>query len=245
MHDPKLDALINKGAAEVNPAQRKATYDQTAEYIAKKMWGKPAEFAGDDQLPTQSFRDDVRKFGLIYLEGARGRVEPEAQRAKDAMVRAFSKYGMSFAEQVGYIYDPGRNQADVTNLIATMRSAGVTTIVPLWDPLYPILITQEATHTKKVIFHPLMMPKITICDPELTVGMPPHITAGTGLDALAHCIEAYCAPGYHPMADGIAVEGIDDVTCLGKMLLHEAHADAPRSASRALVSCSPSCEPIS
>ena len=117
----------------------------SAEYIAKKMWGKPAIHAGDDQLPTQSFRDDVRKFGLIYLEGARGRVEPEAQRAKDAMVRAFSKYGMSFAEQVGYIYDPGRNQADVTNLIATMRSAGITTIVALWDPLYPILITQEAT----------------------------------------------------------------------------------------------------
>ena len=52
------------------------------------------------------------------------------------------------------------------------------------------------------------MPKVTICDPELTVGMPPHITAGTGLDALAHCLEAYCAPGYHPMADGIAVEGM-------------------------------------
>jgi len=117
----------------------------SAEYIAKKMWGKPAIHAGDDQLPTQSFRDDTRKFGLIYLEGARGRVEPEAQRAKDAMVRAFQKYGMSFAEQVGYVYDPGRNQADVTNLIATMRSSGVTTIVALWDPLYPILITQEAT----------------------------------------------------------------------------------------------------
>ncbi|HEY8384093.1 MAG TPA: iron-containing alcohol dehydrogenase [Microvirga sp.] len=70
------------------------------------------------------------------------------------------------------------------------------------------VITQEATHTKKVIFHPLMMPKITICDPELTVGMPPHITAGTGLDALAHCLEAYCSPSYHPMAEGIAVEGI-------------------------------------
>ncbi len=52
------------------------------------------------------------------------------------------------------------------------------------------VITQEATHTKKVIFHPGMMPKITICDPELTVGMPPRITAGTGLDALAHCFEA-------------------------------------------------------
>lgn len=70
------------------------------------------------------------------------------------------------------------------------------------------VITHEATHTKKVIFHPLMMPKVTILDPELTVGLPAKITAWTGMDALAHCIEAYCAPGFHPMADGIAVEGI-------------------------------------
>ena len=70
------------------------------------------------------------------------------------------------------------------------------------------VITQEATTTKKVIFHPKMMPAIVIADPELTVGMPPFITAGTGMDALAHCLEAYCAPGYHPMADGIAIEGM-------------------------------------
>jgi len=70
------------------------------------------------------------------------------------------------------------------------------------------VITQEATTTKKVIFHPKMMPAIVIADPDLTVGMPPFITAGTGMDALAHCLEAYCAPGYHPMADGIAVEGM-------------------------------------
>jgi alcohol dehydrogenase class IV len=70
------------------------------------------------------------------------------------------------------------------------------------------VITHSASHTKKVIFHPRMMPAITICDPELTVGLPSVLTAGTGMDALAHCLEAYCAPGYHPMADGIAVEGI-------------------------------------
>jgi alcohol dehydrogenase len=70
------------------------------------------------------------------------------------------------------------------------------------------VITDETTHTKKVIFHPKMMPAITICDPELTVGMPRAITAGTGMDALAHCLEAYSAPGYHPMADGVAVEGM-------------------------------------
>ncbi len=70
------------------------------------------------------------------------------------------------------------------------------------------VLTNEATHTKKVIFHPKMLPVTVIADPELSTGMPPFITAGTGLDALAHCLEAYCAPGYHPMADGIALEGI-------------------------------------
>jgi alcohol dehydrogenase len=70
------------------------------------------------------------------------------------------------------------------------------------------VLTNEATHTKKVIFHPKMLPVTVIADPELTVGMPKAITAGTGMDALAHCIEAYCAPGYHPMADGIALEGV-------------------------------------
>jgi alcohol dehydrogenase len=70
------------------------------------------------------------------------------------------------------------------------------------------VITDEATHTKKVIFHPLMMPKVVIADPQLTVGMPRFITIGTGFDALAHCLEAYCAPGYHPLADGIAAEGV-------------------------------------
>jgi alcohol dehydrogenase class IV len=53
-----------------------------------------------------------------------------------------------------------------------------------------------------------MMPKITICDPELTVGMPPIITAGTGMDASSHCLEAYCGTFYHPLADGIALEGM-------------------------------------
>ncbi len=70
------------------------------------------------------------------------------------------------------------------------------------------VLTNESTHTKKVIFHPKMLPVTVIADPELSTGMPPFITVGTGMDALAHCLEAYCAPGFHPMADGIAVEGI-------------------------------------
>jgi alcohol dehydrogenase class IV len=70
------------------------------------------------------------------------------------------------------------------------------------------VLTDEKTHTKKIIFHPKMMPKVVIADPELTVGMPPVITAGTGMDALAHCLEAYCAEFYHPIATGVAVEGV-------------------------------------
>lgn len=70
------------------------------------------------------------------------------------------------------------------------------------------VLTDSATHRKKIIFHPALMPKVTICDPELTVGMPKFITAGTGMDALAHCLEAYCSPFYHPMSQGIALEGM-------------------------------------
>ena len=70
------------------------------------------------------------------------------------------------------------------------------------------VITNEETHTKKVIFHPMMMPGIVISDPALTAGLPPHITAATGMDAFIHCFEALCAPGYHPMAEGVAVEGM-------------------------------------
>src|SRR5947199_1671709 len=70
------------------------------------------------------------------------------------------------------------------------------------------VVTNEKTHTKKIIFHPRMMPKVAICDRALTIGMPPLITAGTGMDAFAHCLEAYCGPFYHPLASGIAVEGV-------------------------------------
>jgi len=70
------------------------------------------------------------------------------------------------------------------------------------------LITNEKTNTKKIIFHPKFLPSIVILDPCLTINLPPKITAATGMDALAHNLEAYCAKGYHPMADGIALEGI-------------------------------------
>ena len=70
------------------------------------------------------------------------------------------------------------------------------------------VITNSITQQKKIIFHPKFLPTVVICDPELTVGMPKFITAGTGLDAFAHCVEAYCSPHYHPMSQGMALEGM-------------------------------------
>lgn len=70
------------------------------------------------------------------------------------------------------------------------------------------VITNAQTAEKKIIFHPKVLPSVVICDPELTVGMPPAITAGTGLDAFAHCVEAFSSPHYHPMSQGIALEGM-------------------------------------
>lgn len=121
---------------------------QTAEYVGKRLAGKPARYAGDELNPVQDYRSKTRKFGLIYLEGARGKVDPEGRRGAEIMLRELARYGVNIPRdaQVGYIYDPGRNQADVTALIARMKNAGVTTIIPVWDPLYPILITKEATN---------------------------------------------------------------------------------------------------
>lgn len=73
------------------------------------------------------------------------------------------------------------------------------------------LIIDEEANTKKIIFHPSILPDLVILDPNLTISLPAHLTAATGMDALAHCIEAFCSPVYHPMAHGIAVEGIRNI----------------------------------
>ena len=70
------------------------------------------------------------------------------------------------------------------------------------------VLTNSDTQRKMIIFHPKCLPVSVICDPELTVTMPAAITAGTGMDAFAHCLEAYCSPHYHPMSQGIALEGM-------------------------------------
>ncbi len=102
------------------------------------------------------------------------------------------------------------------------KLAGWRHVRPLLPPLLAIpttagsgseagrsaVITLNATQRKTVIFSPHLMPRLAIYDPELTLRLPPHITAGTGMDALTHCLEAYVARGYHPLCDGIALQGI-------------------------------------
>lgn len=91
------------------------------------------------------------------------------------------------------------------------------------------VITNSQTHAKKIIFHPKVLPAVVICDPELTVGMPKFVTAGTGLDAFAHCVEAFSSPHYHPMSQGIALEGMR----LVKEYLPRAYADGADIEARA------------
>jgi len=91
------------------------------------------------------------------------------------------------------------------------------------------VLSNSVTHEKKIIFHPKILAAVVICDPELTVGMPKMITAGTGMDAFAHCLEAYCSPHYHPMSQGIAVEGMR----LVKEYLPRAFADGNDLEARA------------
>ncbi len=95
------------------------------------------------------------------------------------------------------------NPATIAPIIAVPTTAGTGSEVGRAG-----VLTNSATHKKKIIFHPKLLPAVTICDPELTVGMPKFITAGTGMDALAHCLEAYSSPFYHPMSQGIALEGM-------------------------------------
>ena len=95
------------------------------------------------------------------------------------------------------------NSKDVAPIIAVPTTAGTGS-----ETGRASVILNEKTGVKKIIFHPKFLPSIVILDPTLTIELPPNITAATGMDALAHNLEAYCAPGYHPMADGIALEGM-------------------------------------
>jgi hypothetical protein len=120
---------------------------QLGEYIGKRVANKPAKWAGDEFNPSQNFKSKPRKFGLIYISGQYGVVDPEGKRARDALVDELAKYNVHLCStcEYSYTYDPGRNQSDVTGMITAMKNSGVTSLMMFVDPLYPILITPEAT----------------------------------------------------------------------------------------------------
>ncbi|HUQ40037.1 MAG TPA: hypothetical protein VM030_07755 [Acidimicrobiales bacterium] len=117
----------------------------SAEYIGKRLGRKNAVFAGDEFAPGQGFKTKPRKYGLIFVEGEKGQVYPEGKQARDLWIKEMARYDLKYEVEIGYLYDPGRNQQDMTNIIATMKSKGVTTVVLLVDPLTPIILTAEAT----------------------------------------------------------------------------------------------------
>lgn len=116
-----------------------------AEYIGKRLAGRKAIYAGDELNPAQGFKNKQRVFGLLYVNGALGVHDPELEKVRTDCDAAFAQYGVTFAAHVSYIYDPGKNQTEVSNMISQLKAAGVTTVVPIVDPLSPILITPEAT----------------------------------------------------------------------------------------------------
>ena len=119
-------------------------------------------------------------------------------------IALMAKQGISIWE----LEDVGDNwtRADVAGIapiVAVPTTAGTGSEVGRAS-----VILDEAAKVKKIIFHPKMVPAIVILDPMVTTGLPPMLTAATGMDALSHSLEAWCSPAYHPMAEGIAVEGI-------------------------------------
>lgn len=110
------------------------------------------------------------------------------------------------AHQSCSLWDAGPATIDASKMlpvVAVPTTAGTGSEVG-----QAVVITDDENHVKRPIFHLNMVPGIVILDPELTVGLPPKLTAATGMDALAHNLEAYCAPVYHPMAEAIALEGM-------------------------------------
>ena len=151
--------------------------------------------------------DDVTRGTTVYKEGGRdGVVLVGGGSAMDA-----GKCIALMSGNAGSVFDYediGDNwtrvdPAGVAPSVAVPTTAGTGSEVGRAS-----VIVDPSDHAKKMIIHPKMRPAAVIADPELTVGLPKFVTAATGMDALAHCFEAYCAPGYHPMADGIALEGM-------------------------------------
>ncbi|MDR0808578.1 MAG: iron-containing alcohol dehydrogenase [Gemmobacter sp.] len=180
----------------------------TAEALAvlKSAGLGDAIFSGVDPNPNEkNMADGIAAYragghdGVIAFGGGSG-----LDLGKMIALMAGQREGLSVweLEDIGDWYTRA-DASKIAPIIAVPTTAGTGSEVGRAG-----VLTNSETHKKKIIFHPKLMPVVTICDPALTVGMPRFITAGTGMDALAHCLEAYSSPLYHPMSQGIALEGM-------------------------------------
>jgi hypothetical protein len=119
--------------------------EHIAEYLGKRLNGRKAKWAGDPNK-VSGYTTQTRKFGLLYLNGSNGKVDPEAINVKNEIVSDLAAKGVKLAAVVGYNYDTSRIQEYSTSVISQLRAAGVTTVIMWVDPLFPIFITQQATN---------------------------------------------------------------------------------------------------
>ncbi len=164
---------------------------------------EPIIFEGVEPNPTE---DNVETGAACYRENrCDGVIALGGGSALDAgKVIALRATHRQPLEVYDDLKDGGRLiSPDIPPVIALPTTAGTGSEVGR-----SAVITLKATDRKTVIFSPHLMPKVAVCDPELTLSLPPTITAATGADALTHCVEAYLATGYHPMCDGIALRGV-------------------------------------
>jgi len=187
----------------------------------------------DAGMPTGIFSDiksnpvarNVADGLIVYREGAHdGIVAMGGGSAMDA-----GKVIALMAKQTRSLWDFDGDwrqirREDIAPVVAVPTTAGTGSEVGR-----AAVITHEATQIKAILLHPGMMPRAVVADPALTLGLPPHLTAATGMDALAHCLEAYCAPFHHPMADGIALEGMRLVHTWLRVAVHEGENLAARA----------------
>jgi len=178
---------------------------------------------------VQAIVEDVRRAGLGLTVFSDVRSNPVEANVTDG-VRAFTA-----GNHDGVVACGGGSALDIGKMVALMHGQQISVFeledVDDWwtradaSKIAPVIavpttagtgsevgragvVTHPVTHEKKIIFHPAIMPKVAILDPELTVGLPAKLTAASGMDAMAHNLEAYCTPAYHPLSAGVALEGM-------------------------------------